>query len=425
MQPSFDPTMQNTSLPLLPQRGAPARPHPLADLPPAAAGAGAASLYMHVPFCFHKCHYCDFYSIVDTQDRQHSFVTRLESELSAMAEFARRPLETIFVGGGTPSLLSVPLWERLLARMGELFDLSRITSGHGEFTVECNPETVTDALMVTLRNGDVNRVSIGAQSFSRAHLGTLERWHEPANVGRALDAARRAGIGRASVDLIFGVPGQTLDEWLADIDTALALGTEHVSCYALTYEPRTALTARLRRGDVQRIDEDLEADMFLATVDRMRGAGLDRYEVSNFARPGAECRHNLAYWRQHDWLAAGPSGAAHVAGHRWRNVARLDDYLSSGPGLGPFADHETPDVARSLRERIMTGLRLREGLDARTLAAEAERLEPGLGERLAAVAAAHSSGGRLVEREGRWSLTDDGMLVADAIAVDFFGAFRA
>jgi coproporphyrinogen III oxidase-like Fe-S oxidoreductase len=236
-------------------------------------------------------------------------------------------------------------------------------SGDGEFTVECNPETVTPELMEILVQGGVNRVSMGAQSFNPVHLKTLERWHDPASVPRALSIARDAGISRRSIDLIFGIPGQTLDDWKSDLDAALALGTTHLSCYNLTYEPNTAMTARKNRGEFAAADEDLEVEMYSATLAALRAAGLERYEVSNYARPGDEARHNLAYWHQEQWLAAGPSASAHVAGHRWKNLPRLDDYLSfSDEGFAAITDHEPPDAQRALAERIMTGLRLARGL---------------------------------------------------------------
>jgi oxygen-independent coproporphyrinogen-3 oxidase len=400
---------------------------------------GATSLYIHVPFCFHKCHYCDFYSIVDTRDRQEPFVERLIAELVALAPFAARPIETIFVGGGTPSLLRPDLWRRLLKAIDERFDLSRLRAASGldrarlspdagEFTVECNPETVTRELMDTLREGGVTRVSMGAQSFNPAHLKTLERWHDPASVPRAMELAREAGLARRSIDLIFAIPGQTLGEWESDLAEALSLGTEHLSCYALTYEPNTAMTARLRRGEVRPAPEDLEAEMFEATIRVLRRAGLERYEVSNFARPGAECRHNLAYWRQRDWLAAGPSASAHVQGHRWKNVTRLDDYLASSftnggsdAGFSWITEHETPDPRRSVCERILTGLRLAEGLSAAELDASVAALGEEAATRVHRALARQRSMGALrdlaTDEGSRLVLTDQGFLVADAVVL--------
>ncbi len=390
--------------------------------PRAGAGPAARSLYIHVPFCFHKCHYCDFYSIVDTRDRQEPFVARLERELAALAPFAAgEPLRTIFVGGGTPSLLAPHLWRKLLATIDRLFDLSRIRSGGGEFTVECNPETVTGELSETLAAGGVDRISMGAQSFNPVHLKTLERWHDPASVPRALELAAAAGIRRRSFDLIFGIPGQTLDDWLSDLRTALSLGTQHLSCYNLTYEPNTAMTARLKRGEFEAADEDLEVDMYAATLSTLRAAGFERYEVSNYAAPGQESRHNLVYWRQEPWLAAGPSASGYAGGVRWKNAPRLDDYLGfDDEGFAPVVEIEPPDAARAVRETLMTGLRLREGVDTAAVLRDAAAVDPAAPEKLLGMAARYRAEGLMLAGcEERWSLNDAGILIADGIAADF------
>jgi oxygen-independent coproporphyrinogen-3 oxidase len=327
-------------------------------------------------------------------------------------------LRTIFVGGGTPSLLRVDLWERLLNTLNSLFNLSEIKQGLGEFTVECNPETVSPELMATLRAGGVDRVSIGAQSFNPAHLKTLERWHEPANVGRAIRLARDAGIRRQSLDLIFGIPGQTLDDWRSDLAIALGLETEHISCYNLTYEANTAMTARLKRGEFAPADEDLEVDMYEATLSTLRAAGLDRYEISNYSRPGAEAKHNLAYWRQEQWFAAGPSASGHIDGYRWKNSPRLDDYLAlDDSGWARVVDLETPDSRRALAERLMTGCRLREGLPTDEVVSRASALDPTAATRLVKVwEALVAEGLTRLDPGGRWCLNDAGMLVADSLA---------
>jgi len=359
---------------------------------------------------------------VDSRDRQEAFVQRLERELTALAPNAE-PLETIFVGGGTPSLLRPALWARLLGHLSRTFDLSKLQSDRGEFTVECNPETVTDALMDVLRAGGVNRVSMGAQSFNPAHLKTLERWHDPANVGPALAAARRAGIGRISLDLIFAIPGETLSDWEVDLQTALSLSPSHLSCYALTFEKGTAMEARRTRGEVVPVDEDLEADMFECTGTHLAHAGLQRYEVSNFARAGEECRHNLAYWRQHNWLAAGPSASGHLSGWRWKNSPRLDDYLDGDEaGFSPVIDVEAPDARRGLTERIMTGLRLREGLPAADMLERAVVLGDDAAARLASAASTSVSRGLLSDDAGWWRLTDRGLLVANSVIIDLISA---
>lgn len=379
------------------------------------------SLYIHIPFCTHKCHYCDFYSVVDRRDRQAAFTRRLRRELAAQAPLATSPLDTIFIGGGTPTLLHVDLWRELLDTLRREFDLSRIRSSDGEFTVECNPETASLELFDVLAASGVNRISMGAQSFEPRHLRTLERAHDPASVAHAARLARAAGIDRVSVDLIFAVPGQTLDEWRADLDRALDLGTSHLSCYALTYEPGTAMTARRDRAEFEPADPDLEADMYELTVRHLRAHGLDRYEVSNFARPGHECRHNLAYWRQDPWLACGPSASGHVDGHRWKNTPRLDTYLTTDEGgLAPIVEHEPPDPRRALAERLMTGVRLREGIDAPRALADATAL--GAGARLAACARRRIESAHLADSAGRWAPTDAGFLIADRIAAELMDA---
>lgn len=403
---------------------APATHHPLRSLRPGVDAGPVRSLYIHVPFCSHKCHYCDFYSLVDTRDRQPAFVDRLIAELRDLAPFAAgAPLRTVFIGGGTPSLLHAPLWRRLLDALHDLFDLSALRAADAEFTVECNPESASRELLDTLAAAGVNRVSLGAQSFSPRHLATLERRHDPANVARAVAAARAAGIPRLSLDLIFAVPGQSPADFERDLLAALDLSPSHLSAYALTYEPNTAMTARLRRGEFLPCDPDLEADLYELALATLHARGLERYEISNFARPGDECRHNLAYWRQEQWLAAGPSASAHVAGHRWKNAPRLDDYLASPPGLAPFIDHEPPDPRRALAERLMTGLRLREGVARADTLARAAALDPPADAALARAArtAADSSLLRAADAP-RWSLTDRGLLLADRVAADFIAA---
>jgi oxygen-independent coproporphyrinogen-3 oxidase len=455
-EPSPTPGQPDAAAPVTPARD---RSLPLAGAAPPRrfasdalrdpGASGVESLYIHTPFCVHKCHYCDFYSFVDSRDQQPAFVERLLRELEALAPHAG-PLRTIFVGGGTPSLLRVDLWQRLLRGLDAMFDLSIIRAGRGEWTVECNPESASPELLATLRAGGVDRVSLGAQSFDARHLKSLERWHNPDNVARALDAAADAGIPRRSIDLIFAVPGQSLDDWECDLRTALALGVgrepsaprrgglTHLSCYNLTYEPNTAMSVRLQRGEFAPATDDLEADMFQLTRELLADEGLERYEVSNYALAGQESQHNLAYWRAQQWLAAGPSASGHVlanrddpalGGHRWKNAPSLGVYLdhADASGYAPISDHEPPDPARALRERIMTGVRLREGIETEALLRDSERLIPGSGARLAARAhelvddgllepTAPSTAHAIASEPTRWRVSTRGWLLADWIA---------
>ncbi len=404
----------NTASIPLRQRPAQFAGEPLNDCKP----KSVRSLYLHIPFCTHKCHYCDFYSLVDPQDRQAPFIERLTRELHALAPLADT-LDTMFIGGGTPTLLAANLWKQLADTLHTLFDIPR---DRVEFTVECNPETASPELFSVLADAGVNRLSVGMQSFNPKHLATLERVHNPDNVARSFDLAHSAGINRLSGDLIYAIPGQTLDDWDEDLTRALELGTEHLSCYNLTYEPRTGMTARLERGLIDPCPEELEIEMFEHAARRLAEAGFDRYEVSNYAKPGQACRHNLAYWRQDDWLAGGPSAAGHAAGHRWKNQPHLDTYLNNhDSGFAPIIDHEEPDLARFLREKIMTGLRLSEGMDRSLLILQAENALAGSAAELEAEIGRCVDQGMLVDADSRLILTERGILFADGIAARLMG----
>lgn len=374
--------------------------------------------YIHVPFCFHKCHYCDFYSIVDNQDRQGAYTDRLIAELQTASEWIRSPLETIFVGGGTPTLLAAAHWRRLLASMRELLPLA----AGGEFTVEANPETVTSEIADVLIQGGVNRVSLGAQSFDMRHLKTLERWHDPASVGRSIDVLRASGIDNVNVDLIFGVPGQSVDDWRNDLAAAISLGPAHISCYGLMYEHNTPLTRRMESGEITPVDQDVEAAMYEAAIEHLGQAGFTHYEISNWARKGAsdessaQCRHNLLYWRNANWWAFGPSASGHFDGLRWKNVARLGDYLECGPSP-PVTDIESVDESTRIGEQFMLGLRLVEGLalaDVETLLQRSGEREP---LRRTAIER-HSRTGLLEAGGDRLRLTRRGLLLANDVLVD-------
>ena len=394
----------------------------IAGQPPAAANRAASAradavipwslanwrgLYAHVPFCRHKCHYCDFYSFVDREDRGAAYVDRLAAECSALRGHVSTPLETIFVGGGTPTMLPPGELERALSALASLAQLGL----GGEFTVEANPETVTDAIAGVLVGCGVNRVSIGCQSFQPSLLTTLERHHDPASVGRAVGILRRAGITNINLDLIFAVPTSRLEQWHDDLDRAVALEPEHISCYGLVYEPNTPLATRLARGEVQRIDEVLEGRMYEHARAVLAAHGYQHYEISNWARPGRRCQHNLLYWRNADWLALGPSASGHSAGVRWKNVPRLSDWLSSSPWT-LVQDVECLDAEASAGEQFMLGLRLIDGLDK----ADLERLlaMPG-GARRRAVIERLCRGGLLLSDAAGLRIVPSKLMVADSV----------
>jgi oxygen-independent coproporphyrinogen-3 oxidase len=383
-------------------------------------GNEVPALYVHIPFCFHKCHYCDFYSITrQTPDRMARFVDLIlrEAEMWCGTETSgSRPVtnfRTIFFGGGTPSLLPLPEMQRLIKGLRDRFDLSNID----EWTVECNPATVTAEYCAMLFNAGVNRLSFGAQSFNPAELKMLERHHDPEDVPRSITMARAAGFKRLNVDLIYAVPGQTLASWMDSLEAAIQLGTSHISAYGLTYEPNTAMAVKKRLGQFQGIPEETELAMLHATRDRLRRLSLVPYEISNYAAPGEECRHNLIYWSGENYIGLGPSAASHVSGVRWRNQPHLGEWETSvEAGALPAIDVETLSPPRRAGELAYLQLRLsrgiefadftaRTGYDARTLfAAQLKQL-------------VHT---RLLDADVRgFRLTESGINVADAIAAEF------
>jgi oxygen-independent coproporphyrinogen III oxidase len=371
-------------------------------------GSSPDALYAHVPFCRHKCHYCDFYSLVDQRDRTEPFADRFELEAETIrGSIDASKIRTAFVGGGTPTLLEPPLLARVLAAIRAIPEETL-----DEFTVEANPETVSEAIAATLVAGGVDRVSLGCQSFQPDLLKALERWHDPSCVPIAVQRLRDAGIGRISLDLIFGIPGSTIDDWDRDLDAVLALEPDHLSCYGLVFEPGTPLAEKQRLGRVDAIDDSIESAMYDRTRDRLAAEGFEHYEISNWARPGEECLHNLVYWQEGDWLAIGPAAAGNLGGIRYRNLPRLDDWLD-GTGLSPVVNVDQPSAVVASGERLMLGLRLRRGIDRAIL----DGLVSGHAERQAAVER-HLQRGNLVWHENRLRIADRSIMLADDILSD-------
>jgi oxygen-independent coproporphyrinogen III oxidase len=385
------------------------------DLP--ASPAEVPGLYVHVPFCFHKCLYCDFYSLPgQPRQRMAKYVDLVLREAELWSGGKAGPTvqpRTVFFGGGTPSLLPLAEMRRLLHGLRELLDLSQVD----EWTVECNPATVDLDYCAMLRECGVNRLSFGAQSFDPAALKTLDRQHRPGDVGQSLALARAAGFSRLSLDLIFAIPGQDLRSWERSLEAAVALQTEHLSCYALTYEPNTPLTARKRLGSVVAAEEELELAMLHRARLRLGQAGLRAYEISNFARPGAECRHNLLYWNGGNYAGLGPAAASHVDGRRWRNRPDIEDWeLAIQEGRLPAVDVEQLTARQRAGELAMLQLRLADGV---SLEEVQNRTGLNVGEEWRAAIAELAELGLLELRDGRMRLTDRGINVADSVAARF------
>ena len=363
--------------------------------------------YVHVPFCFHKCHYCDFYSIVGDSEGQTAFVNRLVGEIEFVGTHMNSPLSTIFIGGGTPTLLEGPL----LTKMLECIASNLPMSNDVEWTVEANPETVTSDTAARLAGAGVNRISIGSQSFNEDCLTALERWQEPSSVQRSVEHLRTGGIENINIDLIFAIPNQTLEIVHDDLLKAIALEPKHISSYSLTYEPNTPLAIKERRGDIRKAEEDLEARMYEETISVLATHGFEQYEISNYAKPGKTCKHNLLYWNNGFWWPFGPGAAGHVSGRRWRNVPRLSQYIR-GKGLSSVEDVELLSPSGQAGEALMMGLRLLNGMVRERIE---ELLDVEAGSWRAGVIAKQIENGMLRWRNDHLCLTSRGLMFGDTV----------
>ena len=310
---------------------------------------GARHLYVHLPFCAHRCGYCDFVTAVGRRDVHGAYVDALLRELELERPLLASRVETVFVGGGTPTFTEPEALARLLEALPEA----------EEVTVEANPETVTPALAALLRDCGVTRVSLGAQTFRPHLLATLERLATPASVRRAFYALRDAGFDNISLDLIYGIPGQSPSDLERDLAEAIALGPEHLSCYELEAKPGTRFTHA--HGEELARQADAMEGYFELVVKTLRGVGYRWYETANFCREDCQAHHNVAYWQGRDYLGIGIGAVSTVCGLRWRNRPSLGGYLRAlADGRRPPREEEPLDPEVKSRERLMLGLRLDE-----------------------------------------------------------------
>jgi oxygen-independent coproporphyrinogen-3 oxidase len=339
----------------------------------------AFGVYIHVPFCAVRCGYCDFNTYAPGELAGASREGYVEAALEEMAMARRvmagdpRPASTVFFGGGTPTMLEPAALARLLDGVRETWGLAP----GAEVTTEANPDSVGGPALAALAQAGFTRVSFGMQSAVPHVLRTLDRTHRPENVIRAIAGAKEAGLS-TSLDLIYGTPGESLDNWRASVDAALALGPDHVSAYALVIEPGTKMGGQLRRGEVSPVDPDVQAEMYEAVDDALAAAGYSWYEVSNWARtPADACRHNVGYWRGQDWWGIGPGAHSYLetpggAARRWWNVKHPRAYAERvRAGESPEEGGEDLTDEQRYVERVMLGIRLAEGLPVSELRPEA------------------------------------------------------
>jgi putative oxygen-independent coproporphyrinogen III oxidase len=361
----------------------------------------AAGIYVHVPFCLTRCGYCDFNAYAGLDHLKPSYLSALVEEASMAAPaWSGTRFVSVFLGGGTPTTMAPADLRALLAHLRDRFDVA----DDAEVTTEANPDTVDAVSLGALLDAGYARLSIGAQSFDLAVLDALERVHRPDSVRAAIGAARDAGYANVNLDLIYGANGETLESWERTVREAIALAPEHVSAYALTIEPATPLGRKVVSGAAPAPDPDLQADMFQAACELLREAGYRHYEVSNWAKPGFECRHNLGYWERRPSIGLGAGAHSYRDDVRWWNVRPPETYLQMiDAGELPIGGSESLDPSDAYLEEVFLKLRILEGVPASWFGEE--RYEPFL------------ASGLLEDDFGRLVPTERGMLLLNELVL--------
>ena len=366
----------------------------------------ALGLYIHIPFCKAKCAYCDFYSLAHSEEKMDAYTAALLRHLEEVApRAAGMQVDTVYFGGGTPSYLGPARLIRILQTVQRRYDVTR----DAEITLEANPDSAGDwRALRKLRRAGFNRLSLGVQSTDDELLRRIGRVHTCEQVQQAVTAARKAKLTNLSLDLIYGLPGQTMEDWQRTLADAVALGPEHLSCYGLKLEEGTPLWQQ--RQALTLPDDDAQADMYLYTVAALSEAGYGQYEISNFARAGRESRHNLKYWRMQEYAGFGPGAHSDFGGVRYGYVRDLDAYIA---GRLVLAEAETDGTLARDFEYVMLSLRTAEGIDRRTF----ENRYRQRFEAMERLFVQYEQAGLAQRTEGGWRLTPRGFLVSNSIIV--------
>ena len=365
-------------------------------------------LYIHIPFCKSKCQYCDFYSLSGREEHMDAYHKALLAHLTESAPHASAyKVDTVYFGGGTPSYYGEERLSELLKRIKKLFSVDK----HAEITLEANPDSVDVKMLKRLRRAGFNRISLGVQSADDAQLSDLGRPHTFAQAAQAVQWARKAGFDNVSLDLIYGLPGQSMAGWQNTVEQVLALEPDHISAYGLKVEEGTALFRRVEQGETLP-DDDMQADCYLWTVDRLAQAGYGQYEISNFARNGRLSRHNWKYWMTQPYMGFGPGAHSDFGGRRYSFLRDLEGYIKGVLEGGPIVDEddEIPQTERS-GEYLMLRLRTTHGIEEWEYRREYRMNFSPLEEKLTA----YQSHGLAAQENGRWRLTPKGFLLSNHI----------
>lgn len=369
-----------------------------------------SGVYIHIPFCRSRCIYCGFYSTTHAELRR-AYVDALCREMDLRRNYLQDNVRTVYLGGGTPSVLDGEELSRLFHYINKVYDVDP----QAEVTIECNPDDVTPDFAALLSRLPVNRVSMGAQTFSDKRLKFLNRRHDAAEVGRAVALLRAAGIGNISLDLMFGFPGETLAEWESDIEKALLLDVEHISAYSLMYEEGTALYRMLEQNRVEEVDEEQSLAMYETLVNHLASAGYEHYEISNFARRGFRSRHNSSYWQRVPYIGLGASAHSFDLRSRQWNVADVKTYISEiGKGNVPM-EREELDKTTMFNDIVTTAMRTCEGIDLDMISSD---FGAAFHRQLTDNAQPHITSGLAEVKDGHLRLTRKGIFVSDMVMSD-------
>lgn len=369
-----------------------------------------SGIYIHIPFCKSRCIYCGFYSstLSALAGRYAGCVCR---ELAVRKDYLADAVQTVYLGGGTPSQLSAAQLDKIFTAIDDGYGLPR----DGEITMECNPDDITPEYAALLGRLPVNRVSMGVQTFSDERLRFLNRRHTANGAREAFRRLRAAGIGNVSLDLMFGFPGETVDEWVSDIEAALELEPEHLSAYSLMYDDGTVLSRMLEKGEIRAVDDDTSNRMYDVLMDKLSAAGYEHYEISNFAKPGFRARHNSSYWHAVPYLGIGAAAHSYNGTSRQWNVADVRRYIDGIENGRPETDGEKLDTRTRYNDMVTTSLRTKNGI-------ELEQVRNVFGEKyydyLLSSAHISISAGHLTVHDGRMALTRSGLYVSDDVMSD-------
>jgi oxygen-independent coproporphyrinogen-3 oxidase len=373
------------------------------------------SLYLHVPFCHRKCGYCSFSSYAGREKEIPAYVDAVAAEIRLTRRAGAR-VKTVYFGGGTPSLLGAADISKLLDVIHECYEVD----ADAEITMEANPGTVDEAHLTSLRASGVNRLSLGVQSLSDAELAFLGRCHSVTEARQSIEQARAAGFDNLSLDFIYGLPHRSLDDWEMILDGIVEFGADHLSLYGLTLEDDTPLGAAVARGEMLPPDTDAAASEYELASGKIGAAGYRQYEISNWARPGYESRHNLVYWRRGEYLGLGAAAHSFIDGQRIANTGNLDDYLAAlASGKLPQRETETIDEMTALTETVILGLRLKAGVSLDDIG---RVFSIDLHSRYAAEIAELSALGLVETSGGRLRLTLRGRLLGNEVFIRFLSS---